>query len=1084
MNRLLSCLRRRPTTPTSASLFPISRPRLASTLQLQHSMSPTLYPPNPSTPSSPRETFGNFDLIRRVKLDFTDVTVSSWRSRVTGLSVVHLDYEAPIVNGYFVVATEIFNDTGCPHTLEHLVFMGSEKYPYKGIIDHFANRGLSNGTNAWTDTDHTAYTVSTAGEAGFLQILPIYVDHILYPTITDAGFLTEVHHIDPQGEDSGVVYSEMQGRENTSGDLMSLEAQRLVNPLGSAYRSETGGLMEALRKLTVEQIREYHKTYYVPHNLSLIVAGKLSSGTETLLSVVQNKIEPSIIAHGQDKGPKPAGWNRPFLETPSALRTPMKELVEHTVEFPEKDESSGELIINFMGPRTDDLLESAPHYDSGSRDSWDISHATLTACSTYIYFGEESRATLCDVMIYVGSVPTEHLDTFDAKLHESFRRISKEGVDLDRMSMVIDRAERQFRSKVESDGGDAFSSAMIANFLYGRLDGSQIEDALDEIKDYNALRTWSSKQWSDIINKYFVDPKRIVVRGRPSAAVADRIEKEEKARIAKQKEALGPEGLARKAKELEEAKAEHDNPIPTEILKSFPVPDVKSISWIPVQSVQQAGTGRKGRAPSVENDVSRHVNADGVPLPFFVQYDHVKSDFVSIHAYLSLSKLPSHLRPYIQPYLSSFFSLPVKRQSGERLSHEEVVDQLDDQTVSYDVSLGISGRFTETMRVTIRVEVAKYELAVAWLRDLLYGSEFAKERLQITAAQIQQALPGLKRDGSTVLSAVSSELLYASNSTTRASGVLIQSDFIPTLAEKIHSSPEEVIQLFEHIREHITDPSGIRFSVTGNVLSIPKPRSVWNKYFGTVLPNVPLLPVPLVSDTLSEVGKNPVKQAIVVTLPTIESSFVNHVGKGDYPALRVASEVLSATESFLWRYIRGSGLAYGAYIGVDLEAGSVTFSLYRSSNSLEAFKQGAAVVRGLVDGSIVLDETALDAAKSTIVFGVTKSVSTPGRAAVTSFTNQALKGVPQNHNIELLEKFQQVSKDDVLQVLRQYFLPLFDSSTSVVVSVTAPGKADEISKGLKDAGFVVERRALELELEDGSEHEDESESGSEGDRSH
>jgi hypothetical protein len=46
-------------------------------------------------------------------------------------------------------------------------------------------------------------------------------------------------------------------------------------------------------------------------------------------------------------------------------------------------------------------------------------------------------------MIYVGSVPTEHLDSFDTKLYESFRRISKEGVDLHRMSMVIDRTERQ-----------------------------------------------------------------------------------------------------------------------------------------------------------------------------------------------------------------------------------------------------------------------------------------------------------------------------------------------------------------------------------------------------------------------------------------------------------------------------------------------------------------------------------------------------------------------------------------------------------------------------------------------------------------
>ena len=144
--------------------------------------------------------------------------------------------------------------------------------------------------------------------------------------------------------------------------------------------------------------------------------------------------------------------------------------------------------------------------------------AVLTGCSTYIYIGAELRATLSDLMIYVGSVPTEHLDTFDAKLHESLCRIVKEGVDLNRMRMVLDRDERQvffrfmalfqhflivfkFRSKVESNGGDAFSPTMIANFLYGRSDGSQIEEALNEIKFYNTLRTWSSEQWADLIQK-------------------------------------------------------------------------------------------------------------------------------------------------------------------------------------------------------------------------------------------------------------------------------------------------------------------------------------------------------------------------------------------------------------------------------------------------------------------------------------------------------------------------------------------------------------------------------------------------------
>lgn len=99
-----------------------------------------------------------------------------------------------------------------------------------------------------------------------------------------------------------------------------------------------------------------------------------------------------------------------------------------------------------------------------------------------------------------------------------------------------------------------------------------------------------------------------------------------------------------------------------------------------------------------------------------------------------------------------------------------------------------------------------------------------------------------------------------------------------------------------------------------------------------------------------------------------------------------------------------------------------------------------------------------------------------------SFTNQALKGVSQRFNVDLLEKYQSVSKQDVLDSLKRYFLPLFDPKTSVAISVTAPGKADEVSKGLKDAGFEVERRTLEVEPDEGGESEDEDsdESGSSG----
>ncbi|KZV65225.1 hypothetical protein PENSPDRAFT_587192 [Peniophora sp. CONT] len=1042
----------------------------------------------PSASSSTAESYGNFDLVKRVELDFTPVTIHKWRSRESGLTVVHLDYEAPIVKGYFTVATEIFDDTGRPHTLEHLVFMGSEKYPYKGILDHLANRGFSNGTGAWTETDHTAFTVSTAGAQGFLHILPIYVDHVLYPTLTDAGFVTEVHHVDSQGEDMGVVYSEMQGRENTPGDLMALKMQRLINPVGSAYRSETGGLMDALRKLTVEQIREYHSTYYVPHNCVLIVAGKLTGGTMQLLSVVQNEIEPTIAAHGQNKGICPAGWKRPFVETSTAKRQPISKLVEEVVEFPEQDESRGELAIGFMGPPRDEWLEIQALDHLGTYLSYSAT-APLnkeyieidSPLATYIYFNMDARAPRKDLTVYVGSVPTEHLATFDSKLQSSFERITSGGIDLERMRMVIDLDERQVRSRLESSGGDIYSQAIISDFLYGNPDGSDIGPFLNEFRLNDELRKWTSQAWAALLTKYFVTDKRVVVIGKPSAAMAERIKLEEKDRIAKQRETLGEEGIAKAVKKLEAAKAEHERPIPTEILTSFPIPDVASISWIPVQSVQAPGVGReacKFPSGSPADALIAHLSADGQELPFFVQYDHVQSDFVVVTALLSLASLPEALRPHVNVYLAAFFNLPVVRHTGERLGHEKVVDALKAETVFYEADFGVNGIVPEMLSVCIRVTKERYATAVAWLRDLIYGAEFDRERLAINVAQIQSVLPSCKRDGNAVLASVVAGLLFNSSSTNSAVSIMPQSDFIPRLAARLKEEPDTVINEFEQMRKTITEPSGVRFSVAGNILDLSCPRSVWAEHFSEALPATPLAPLPFSDQTLSEIGRKPVKRAVVVSLATIESAFVSYTGAGirgwqheDWPALRVAIEVLGATESFLWRYIRGSGLAYGAYAGVDLEAGHVSFSLYRASNALAAAAQGKVVVNGLADASIALKETDLDAAKSSIVFGVTNSVAGPVRAAMAAFTNMAIRGVPARHSVEMLEKYRTVTCEDVRKVIKTYFVPLFDPESSVVVSVNSSGKADEIAEGLAKEGYTVERQKLDVEPEE-SNHEE------------
>ena len=62
-------------------------------------------------------------LIVQINLDGV-LPVTKYKSKLTGLTVVFAQAESPIVNGYFCLPTEAYDDDGLPHTLEHLIFLG------------------------------------------------------------------------------------------------------------------------------------------------------------------------------------------------------------------------------------------------------------------------------------------------------------------------------------------------------------------------------------------------------------------------------------------------------------------------------------------------------------------------------------------------------------------------------------------------------------------------------------------------------------------------------------------------------------------------------------------------------------------------------------------------------------------------------------------------------------------------------------------------------------------------------------------------------------------------------------------------
>ena len=303
--------------------------------------------------------------------------LSTFTSSSTGLRAILAETDEPICALHVAIATEAdtndwsHKDDGLPHTLEHAIFMGSDLYPFKGILDKLANRSLADGTNAWTATDSTVYTLKTAGHRGLLNMLPIYADHILYPTLSDSCFTTEVHHITGEGEDKGVVYCEMQGRENNDSSLIDRAVQDLLFPSGG-YSAETGGKMKNLRTLTNAQVTRYHEDNYRPDNMVFIVSGLVDEAEfSKAMALVEERVlaKQQVEAEDGGKAGKMARrpWSGPLAPMSQlgvegggilscASATGLVEGDSKTIRFPTEDESVGSVSMAWRGPTQEDAL--------------------------------------------------------------------------------------------------------------------------------------------------------------------------------------------------------------------------------------------------------------------------------------------------------------------------------------------------------------------------------------------------------------------------------------------------------------------------------------------------------------------------------------------------------------------------------------------------------------------------------------------------------------------------------------------------------------------------------------------------------
>ncbi len=286
------------------------------------------------------------------------------------------------------------------------------------------------------------------------------------------------------------------------------------------------------------------------------------------------------------------------------------------------------------------------------------------------------------------------------------------------MLECIRRQKRQMKLYAESSG-TFFTESIINDFLFGNKDGSTLR-TLESLKEYDELEGWTDGQWRDFLKRWISDAPHISILGVPSAKLSKKIKADEKARVAKQKKDLGEEGLKRLDRKLAEAKAENDKEIPKGLLEKFKVPSTDSIHFINTTTARSGAARKLGR---LDNRIQKIVDADNTDLPLFIHFEHIPTNFVHLSLIISTGSIPVSLRPLLSIYLENFFNTPVMR-GGKRVQFEQVVVELEKDTVGYSIDSGSSIANPEVLRIKFQVELEKYETAIRWLKEMLWQSIF------------------------------------------------------------------------------------------------------------------------------------------------------------------------------------------------------------------------------------------------------------------------------------------------------------------------------------------------------------------------
>jgi predicted Zn-dependent peptidase len=235
-----------------------------------------------------------------------------------GLQVVlHEDHRTPIVavDVWYHVGSkdEEPGRFGFAHLFEHVMFQGSKHVPEDTYFRYLERAGASN-VNGTTGDDRTNY---------FETVPRNQLELALWLESDRMGFLLD--HVDEKtfaGQRDVVKNERRQNYENAPYGMLPIYLAEALFPPSHPYHHVAIGSPEDLDRASLEDVKQFFRTWYVPNNATLVVAGDIDP-------------EPTLKLVEQYFGPIPSGPAKPHAQAASVELPGVERLqIEAGVQLP------------------------------------------------------------------------------------------------------------------------------------------------------------------------------------------------------------------------------------------------------------------------------------------------------------------------------------------------------------------------------------------------------------------------------------------------------------------------------------------------------------------------------------------------------------------------------------------------------------------------------------------------------------------------------------------------------------------------------------------------------------------------------